>query len=768
MKNRIIKSTFALFFTFISFISKAQDDIDIYMDALVANTPHTFTAIMGNPLNFSIGVVGAGSNVSWSFTSVLNGVGFDCNTNGTEISKCNGITVALPPNSTDPNTVPNDRRVSIAGVPASAGEINFTLSVSKPRQTEERQFKIIFRKPNDFAFTLDKSGSMSMIENGISRWDALKTAVNLFMLKLSDPAFAKNGDRVGLNFFDTNVSQPAFGAGMISLTATTVNQTVNNAFNGINPGGATAMGKGIQDAQTSKLNNISNARTMLVFTDGVQNVAPEVDILGKNIGGIPINSSSGTGSIKIFTIGVGNPSGIYLTILENLAIENRGHYILTPNGSSFTSPTLGVSNGSINDVFNTIFINALKAFSPQIVNEKEQALNSVYAKLLDFPLNIAVEDLVLEIRLNQKFEKQQLESIIKYIKVLRNGVDVTQLFKANFTGDFTDAFLLTINFNTETVFQKLPTSEGFWEVVFQYNEQNTTEMALPKAFGDKQIIADKKAKEIKAYTTAIADDHLLDYEFQSSSQPNAGRDIKFSAKLGFNNKDFDNADVFAFVYRPGEDIGDILGKNPLVVKNQDDQKDKTSIGVLKYLALLDDKDFVASLLPNESVIQLKSLGKGTYEGIYNDTKVAGIYQVLYLIRGKSPLGGHIMRYEKESIYVRFADVDLPNSNVKIISQNRSGMNLFIKPITSQGFLVGPAMTGVFKFDSEDKLAQLSEVIDNQDGSYNLIFKGSPKSIGTLTLLDKKIFTGKICKIKKVKPKKKCLFLSFLHKTPFLP
>ncbi len=724
MKNQIFKHILIAFFTAISFVSQALDqDIDI----AAVSPQFSITAIVGQPLNLQIGVLNAGANVFWTdFT--LNGIfPLVCPGGGAELDNCNGISVALPVTSTT-TAVSNLLKVVISGTPLAVGTITFTLNVTVDGgASQSRQYSIEIRRPLDIAFVLDRSGSMSLTTDGTVRWEGLKSAVNGFMLKMSAPEFATANDRVGLNFFHTTVTQSPSVVNMIPLA--TAGASVTAALAAEAPNGWTAMGPGIQDAKTNKLNNASNARTMLVFTDGEQNIAPLVNGNGRDIGGVNINNPypATPGSIKIFTIGIGNPSGTYLMTLQNLAAENRGQCLITSNGGSFKDG-MGVLIGDINSVFVQTFANALRENSPQIVNERESKIDAGGASLLDFPLNDNVEDLVIEVRLSRKFERPQLESIIKNTIIMRDGTDVSNLFTPRFIGNFTDTYTLTTNFNKERVLSKIKSSSALWEV---------------------NLRGDNFTQGLTAYTTAIADDHLLDYKFQSSPKPSAGKDIKFTAKLAYNFKDFDKADIFAHVYRPGEDIGDILSKNPFKVEpNRDDKdKDKTSVGIMKYNALLNDRGFVKSLLPNEEVIPLKAIGNGVYEGVYSSTKVAGIYQVLYSIKGQSPTGGVIFRYEKESIYVRFADVDLAQSEVKILSQSASSMIFSFKPITKQGFLVGPAMADAFKFTTTDKLARLINVVDNQDGSYVLTFRGSPKSKGTLTLLDRKIYAGIIGKIK---------------------
>ena len=141
---------------------------------------------------------------------------------------------------------------------------------------------------------LDKSGSMSdpapsdpVVE---SKWNVLTESVKQFVAlwQLSDASVSD--DRIGLMFYSSAPSPADFGGGSIFQPRGTNLSACNPAnyceaghhnwcqvmckVGATGPGGSTAMGPGLRDAITAWKADPRNDPSILLMTDGIQNVAP--------------------------------------------------------------------------------------------------------------------------------------------------------------------------------------------------------------------------------------------------------------------------------------------------------------------------------------------------------------------------------------------------------------------------------------------------------------------------------------------------------------
>jgi hypothetical protein len=717
--NRRLHPTLLFALLFIPGIAYAVEPQDIDAANQANNTAITLQFIIGQPKTIQIHIANSAANTFWGFGTVSFPAA--CGSAAGETYTCQGITLRLPTGSTttpQPPTLP--ATVEWSGASPPLGAVNFTLNIGDG--SFNRTYTLVFRQSLDVFFVLDKSGSMGAITSGTTtRMSALKAAVTGFLGELTDPSFAESTDHVGLNFFDTGVTTPA-GAAMLPLIPASAT-TLQTAINPVAPSGSTAMGAGVNDAK-SKLTDATHTRDMIVFTDGEQNVAPLVSNNGQNVGGVNINPSypAPANSIRLFTIGIGSPSDTYLTTLKNMASANRGQCLLTSNGIDFTNSE-GIPIGTVDAVFTQTFINLLHEASPQLVKFTSGPIVGGQ-KLVDFPLNKNVEDLVIEIKMNKNFEIPSLVPILGSIRVSRNGTDVTGLATPRWVGNFPDRYWLTFSFNSQRARAANLRSEGNWQVA-----------AVPNS----------AAQGLTHRIAVIADDHVLDYTCsQSLPKPRVGNTQHFSVKLSYFDKPIQNATVTATVYRPRGEIGDLIARNPLKVTAPRVSVDRSAIGILKYQTLLtSDRIFVRSLLPTETVVPLTHRGNGQYEGDFAGLSVAGIYQILFRIRGTDSLSGTYDRVEMQSLYVEPAPIDPARSTI-----TRSVVNgqlvVTMKPVTTTGKFLSAAADA---FDVNASQARLSSVLDNQDGSYTLTFSGNIKSVGTLRFANQKLFSGQLDAIK---------------------
>src|SRR5690606_15177931 len=380
----------------------------------------------------------------------------------------------------------------------------------------------------------------------------------------------------------------------------TIATKVHTDLNTQSPSGGTAMGAGMKDGQ-SKLTDVSRARFLILFTDGEQNIAPLVNGNGQGYSdGTPINTTypAGPGSVKVFTIGISNPNGPDLNTLQNLAGNNRGNYV-------------GTDDGSLDEAFTDQLINALRSFSPQLISRTSTNLSTVEAltTLQSFPLNKNVSRLLLDIKADRKFEVPQLLQFASSISIEKDGTPFQGGVVPSWVGNYSNTILLTIPFNTTSTGSSAATTpEGDWTIKIG----NTGQLDINKVT-----------------VTSIADDHRLEFDYSyGTSSPRVNTSLNPSVTLTWLREPITDATVRAIILRPGEDLGDILSKNPLTVKVSTDQ-DAPSAGVQKYNQLYaTDSSFRNSLAYNENVITLNHTTDGKYENTFNGLTVSGNYQIV--------------------------------------------------------------------------------------------------------------------------------------------
>jgi hypothetical protein len=174
----------------------------------------------------------------------------------------------------------------------------------------------------DVMIVLDRSGSMSLDSGtGQTKIEAAKDAASLFIqLVQSD-----GGSQLGLVSFSTAASNP------VDFALQPVNDVNKQTLTGPAPfttgilgalvaGGATSIGGGLAAAQAQIPTQLSNSRSILLLTDGLQNTPPLIaDVAG--LDGIAINA-----------IGFGAASSLDGALLTQLSESHNGLYMRAGDG----------------------------------------------------------------------------------------------------------------------------------------------------------------------------------------------------------------------------------------------------------------------------------------------------------------------------------------------------------------------------------------------------------------------------------------------------
>jgi Uncharacterized protein containing a von Willebrand factor type A (vWA) domain len=659
----------------------------------------------------TIGVSTAAATVVWDFAAVPGGA-----TINADNFVYNGVTVRLPANAGD--NVSSASNVTLEGHPTATTSFTFTLIVADANNlatTATGTFEVFIERNVDVVMVLDRSGSMSLALGAGTRWSALRQSVQNFMLAYET---LRPQDRTSISYFDTDLnplstccgalipntpSNPALSARI----ASELNEVTNQ------PQGLTAMGMGLQNA-TTKLTDADRSRNILLITDGEQNVPPMVNANGQGYN----DGTNIPDGIRIATIGIGNPSPQFNTILQNLASNSDGSYNTTIDGNAFVFQG-GNSFGDLSSGFGNNFMTMLQDNSPQIIDKTSTAIpaNNTPVTLQEFPLNKAVNKLLLEFVVPRSFEVPQLAQLLSRIRVTKDGTPVTQFARPVFSGNYTNTILLLFDFRNPRTSSTLK-PEGKWSIAISDSILNLGFCKL----------------------TSIADDHRLHMKRTwGNKNPKVKDDFPLTVNMDWLGYPVKDAKVEVLFEVPGTDWGKALAEAPNVKLS--DSADAGAPGVQKFNQLwATDSNFRKALEATGNLVTLTHTGNGKYEGAFKNLPVAGVYRLIYRISGKDSAAGEFQRFISESFYTSFSNVDLTKSNVTtVIQDGRLVMNL--KPFTTYGVPIGPAAGTAFSVTNP--AIRIANVVDHQDGSYTITFEGNINDTTSIQILGQTVHTGKL-------------------------
>jgi hypothetical protein len=169
------------------------------------------------------------------------------------------------------------------------------------------------REDNSVALVLDRSGSMADPAGGTStKSTLLKNGVSVFN-SIMLPA-----DEIALVSFDDQIASPA---PMQAASAAAVPPVL--AGTDLDPRGLTCIGGGILEGSNQLGLASHNNRSMIVLTDGIENVHPYV-------GELP----AGTITSRTYAIGFGLPGDVSTAVLQQITSNTHGDLIITGNIST--------------------------------------------------------------------------------------------------------------------------------------------------------------------------------------------------------------------------------------------------------------------------------------------------------------------------------------------------------------------------------------------------------------------------------------------------
>ena len=169
------------------------------------------------------------------------------------------------------------------------------------------------REDNSVALVLDRSGSMADPAGSSStKSTLLKNAVNVFN------SLMLPNDEIALVSFDDQIAAPA---PMQAVSAAAVPPVL--AGTDLDPRGLTCIGGGILEGSKQLGLATHSNRSIVVLTDGIENVHPYV-------GELP----AGTITSRTYAIGFGLPGDVSTAVLQQITSNTHGDLIITGNIST--------------------------------------------------------------------------------------------------------------------------------------------------------------------------------------------------------------------------------------------------------------------------------------------------------------------------------------------------------------------------------------------------------------------------------------------------
>jgi hypothetical protein len=586
---------------------------------------------------------------------------------------------------------------------------------------------IPMRKAIDLALVLDKSGSMGWSFDGTnfsppagqSRYDGLKSGINVMADNLSTLTLLAT-DKIAIRYFESTPSPvfipplpSVFSGGLVTMNGTNLtNAKTEVGLRG--PGSGTALGDGILAGKGLLLpGTAGNRKVMIVFSDGMQNEGDQVKTVAPNayqqtVLGTDLN---GANELTIHTICLGTSSTNPI-LMNEIAINNgSGHYF---------NSMVGDNNEFLTTSFLGNMQNILNGSSPQYVGFRsgrfsiDPATSRMTAKET-FIVNKFVNNVFVVLAAENRNEPV-------FSSVLKDGVELNQYIQRT-SGQGYRTF--SIKFPIPSLPNMKP--DGEWKI--------TALLGSSPAVGP-------------SYTLSFTvDDHLTKINYSLGNKIfKVGEILKPTVSIARNAAAVTTASVQAIILKPGDDINDLLARSN--VKFDPTPGDPSTPDVGKLSELLKDSAFLAKMKALNRVVTLTfDAAAKNYTGSFSELDVVGVYRCMYMISDNDTLFGSLNRFDQESFNVRFKDIDLAHSNLRLSVDSLTGASIItFRPISSTGKFIGPGWGSVISINAPG--LKIKQVQDLGDGTYKIFFDGKLAGNGKLSLADETFYDGNLADVGK--------------------
>jgi von Willebrand factor type A domain-containing protein len=526
--------------------------------------------------------------------------------------------------------------------------------------------------PANIYMVLDQSGSMSGSTSaaGEKKIDALHDAGQMVVDLVDD--YATDGFRLGAVSFSTTVTG---NSGLKDLSIAAEKTSLQTFINGLVPTNLTAIGLGINGAISALPPGSPNQKVVMLLSDGIQNVAPNLDLKapppGAAVGGVALPSD-----VQFYTVALG--SNIQDDLFDDLATAGGipGFYYsggtpeIQSNFAFWIAGVLGLDPAGP-------FAPGGSAFAPVAQSspggETHYHVNKT-ARRVTFLVNWPDKGN------NLQFELQTPVGLIH--------PPATSFHPAQGYAEYTVQFPLRGHGPSDHV--------GEWVVNITNNPQ-----------------------QLPSHTYALFDDPVLNLQYKTGSDdPAAGQPLPLEARVFENGAPISGLTVQATLDGPGQGVGEALSASN--VSPASPAGDPGSAAERKLATLLRlDPDVLGH---SASSITLIESEPGVYRAELpaSRTLAAGTYVVNFSVAGHGVANGKFERSQRFSRYLRLKP-EIGNSNVTVNS-SAGVFHVTFTPRDRNNLRLGPGWENVIKVTAS--AGRVGRLVDNLDGSYSTTIEGT--------------------------------------------
>ncbi|MCB0635883.1 MAG: VWA domain-containing protein, partial [Lewinella sp.] len=621
-------------------------------------------------------------------------------------------------------------RLRLSGTPSAAEELLVNIHAEAPGETpQDKQYRLIIRRPLHLVFMLDKSGSMSGTPTNAlaNKWDMAYDALAGFSEGMdADSLSLLSGDRLCLIAFNQDEIVPAKIGTFVEVdTFQKYLGTIVGPGGSLSPQGSTSIGDGLRTAVYDRQGGAvsTNFRQVnVLISDGLQNEMIMVDPAGDKLvmpapNGL-FNRAGAGGYMATYAIGfdddASNP-GTDEQLLKSIASEST---------SDFYFHTRGLNDDNYSPYFTELFSRVFNRFSPQFVDSRWVSVPLVTNVEPRLESSFRIQDDVQSLFFQVSFPKYRANRF-RY-ELRRDGVLINPEHYRLYIGQYSTT--LSLNF------QALPDlrSRGLWTLTAiaqgSADDVGAAFMVNPPsavATNDVLVVGSKKMTYLEGTMLAMVDEHYVDAEYSITNDPTiqaAGGNVQVGTRLRpqvrllVRGRPVSGATITASLQEPGADKGTVVGN----ARVDFSAGQGVNPYVAKYEAILaQNPALLQQLAMDEHTIVLDDLGDGQYAGHFNKLKVADNVAVIFRITYQDSLLGTIERYYRACAASRFGELDHNLSAISVDPPTEgSTYTLVYKPTYwngSRAQLVGPGYADVFSVENGDLLS----VDDQGDGTYIL-------------------------------------------------
>ncbi|MEO0585928.1 MAG: hypothetical protein AAF135_27200, partial [Bacteroidota bacterium] len=449
---------------------------------------------------------------------------------------------------------------------------------------------------------------------------------------------------------------------------------------------------------------------IIIFTDGMQNTNPSVNVSepDTNILNLPSVFYTGSGfdplpstgnldltsldpDVKIHTIHLGDNAAASIMNAVSVATGGKHFSITNLNGNN--------ANAKFNEFllsWDQTLVAALRGNSPKLgaVLFNNMAAND--PQLHEFEVDNLAEFILFK--------------VIKYNAADSMSVEIRkdgEVIRALSQTDFIDYYRIT----QDELQAGGRDIGGTWTV-------NVRTLSSPTDYG----------------ITLIIEEEAFDFNTSIGNQVyEPGDTIPLSAELFLfgdsTSRLIRDADsVYVIAAKPGEDFNTLFSETYFnlydhVTDNPEckDLCDATP-GDIKFKTLLEDPAFLEKLQLENRFILLNNEGNGRYSSEFTDTELSGFYRFRFYIRGTHPVLGTYHRVEESATVIDFGPPSTSNSTITgtvvtasaATTNQPQGTYITYTPRNNLNYLLGPNRLGQIDILLGGQRVKLR---DNLDGSY---------------------------------------------------